>query len=678
MKPMRRAEDFERERHERAVAWAARASEAEEAISVCERWVMDLVDGGVELFSRDDLPGLPTELNLGKRLSAAKLDSLSAAIGWQTEVAQGTEPADAAFIGHALAIASGRAYVAHGPRILSWIGHVVATVDHQGWEAFADAAAAELRRNAAKREQFIEQLTEVVQEANDDPDSMSEVPSRRVSIASLIADFGQSGTFQDIWQSDPQPFVFRWSSAFEILRRADPAEFVSLIADLPHPVFMRECLESRALRSDQNKILELLRLSRSSISQDGSFSLERVVTIILLRLANDQLLTTTRPSVEGFYLHGCHEEMTDQVRINDLDSQVLEFQRLATALLDVIFERDDGFELGWCWLENILRHAPWIRRATAGQRDERIVNQIGLLAGALSARLQPRSDYSGWIREAPPLARQYRAIAVLSVAAYSAQPGNIDIGAVAKDLLKEKTFQLTGAKELIRQAGAPMRCVPGEVLAQKADVDSWFEETWSSIRRRREQFWRRNVMDDVPNVAEILTLWGLGALEALSQRPEVGPARCMALWIAVKEALREARLTERRLGVDFWSAALERLFSFWPKLFTSAEDVPAIDGGETFSGSKELGEVLSPFVGCTIDFMGIIVSLRANGIDAQSLQSATVSTGGDLSRLIPAFLRTTRGLDYVGIWNQSWVDALRKLEKDLLGRRPELGTAAQV
>jgi hypothetical protein len=44
------------------------------------------------LYSRQDLGSLPADLSLVDRLSAEKLDGLSAALAWQIEDAEGKEP----------------------------------------------------------------------------------------------------------------------------------------------------------------------------------------------------------------------------------------------------------------------------------------------------------------------------------------------------------------------------------------------------------------------------------------------------------------------------------------------------------------------------------------------------------------------------------------------------------
>ena len=134
----RTLDDHLRDRRARVASWLEQRTEAETATAVCERWIADLLARGVTLYSRQDLGSLAADLSLVDRLSAEKLDGLSAALAWQIEDAEGKEPHEAALIGHALAAASGHAYAVRGPGKLDWIGHFVASIDGASWEVFAE------------------------------------------------------------------------------------------------------------------------------------------------------------------------------------------------------------------------------------------------------------------------------------------------------------------------------------------------------------------------------------------------------------------------------------------------------------------------------------------------------------------------------------------------------------
>jgi hypothetical protein len=106
-----------------------------------------------------------------------------------------------------------------------------------------------------------------------------------------------------------------------------------------------------------------------------------------------------------------------------------------------------------------------------------MIDQLGILVHAISSRLTPRRTQEAWIADVQPLFRQYRAVALLSVSAFSATADNLDIGAVAEGLLRHNRFELTRASELIHLPGAPLRTIPGYALARIHDRYQQLEES---------------------------------------------------------------------------------------------------------------------------------------------------------------------------------------------------------
>jgi hypothetical protein len=669
MKPMPRTfEDHLRERRARIATWLSQRTEADIVIGLCERWVRDLVESGREPHARHDIPGLPPELDLAIRLSDAGLHTYSDALAWQIAGGEGIEPAEAPLIGHALAVASGRAFVAYGAAKLHWIGHLVSTIDGQAWEAFADSAAAALCEDTGARNAFVEFLLEIVREANEAPDRVTETPSRRVSMASLVEEFVRSGSFQDVWYAGSAPVFFRSNDAFEILRRAEPQRFLEMIDELPHPALVEECLSSRALMDKREDVLGLLRLARPAFDADGSWQRSGMAAVLLVQLASTQLLSTDalpNPTTKPSAAPALPQEATEA---EDLTQAITLFRQAADGLLDILFGRPDGAELGWHWLEYILRELPRYRRHGGDQKSPRlIINRIGILVHALSSRLAPRRTQDMWIAEAAPPIRQYRVVAVLSVAAFSTMEGGLDIGAVARGILKSGGFELTRASELINLPGAPLRTIPGDALARIPDVAAWLTRTWSALRFEREQAWPTLARRGVDaNPAHIMGVWGLGIVESLGA-DETRQDELRAIWQALEAVLREARLVEPRMGKDFWGQAVARLFSWWPRLnvLTSAPTEP-----ETPSAtSAALGRALACYVGINDDFMGIVVSLYQSGIDMPTLDTAVRATGQDLLRMIRRFVEAARGLKDARLWNQDWVAVLVKIETLIAAQR---------
>lgn len=679
MDPMpQQFDDDPRERRAHIAGWLAQRTEADIVTGICERWVRDLADGGRVLHSRHDLPALSPELSLVTRLFEANLGALSDALAWKIDGGEGLEPAEAPLIGHALAVASGRAYAVYGPRKLGWIGHLVSTIDSQAWEAFADSAAAALREDVDRRSEFVEFLAGIIEEANDEPDRMTEIPPRRASMASIVEQFARSGSFQEVWEADLWPGLFRWSDVFEIMRRAEPERFLRMIDELPHPTLVRQCLNSKALTENRSEVLGLLRLAGASFDAEGRWQRRGMAATLLLQLASVQLLSAAN-APDGQGRHSSFAEQQARLtgshvaeKVEDLTKGVTLFSEAANGLLDIVFARSDGVELGWHWLENLLRQIPQ-RLPPADGRGQRkfMINHIGILVHAVSCRLAPLRAQDEWIAQAEPLVRQYRAVAVLSVAAFSSTATNVDIGAVARGLLKRNGFELTRASELIQLPGAPLRTIAGDALARIPNTASWFTDSWSALRFEREQAWHRPPARGgiQANPAEIMGLWGLGVIESLVMNTGLQRDDARAMWLAIELAFREARLVEPRTGKDFWSQAVARLFAWWPGLFASMQEPAASSEETTPVDPAVLGRVLAPYIGISGDFMAVVVSLHQTGVGATQLDRAVHAAGQDLLRMIRRFLETARGLKDRRLWNQEWVAELHSIEAAITAQR---------
>ncbi len=645
-------DDYLHDRRARIASWLEQQNEAGPATTVCETWIADLLDRGLALHSRHDLASLPTDMLLVDRLSAAKFDGLALALKWQIENAEGKEPAEAALIGHALAAASGRAYAVHGPGKLDWIGHFVASINSLLWEEFANFAAKGFRENPGLLEDFTDFLAGIIARANDSPDTVTEIPPRYASMASIVEQFERTRMcFQDVWEADLWPILFRSSDAFEILRRADARRFVVMIDQLPHPTLVKQCLRSKALLASPQDVLTLLRLANSAIDAEGCWHRCGMAAILLLQLASEQLLSP------------CADEEVAE----DLSKDIARFSDAVRSVLDVLFSRPDRIELAWCWLENLLRQIPRVPAVNRSAPRKMMVNRIGILVHALGSRLGPRRAQYAWIAEAKPLSQQFRAVSVLSVAAFTSMDGVLDVGSVAKSLLKCDGFHLTRASELIQLPGAPLRTIPGDALAKIPDAASWFTTTWSVLRFERERAWRAKGHDG-GNPAEIMGLWGLGAIESLVMNAQAQYGDAPGMWVAVERTFREARLVEPRLGRDFWSQAIARLFWWWPQVFTVVHDQAGSVGVASFDLAA-LSRALVPYAEISGDFMAVIISLQQAGLATSMLDDVVHRTGQDLLHMIHRFVAVARRLNDCRAWNPDWVAALRRIEAELAGRR---------
>ena len=478
-------------------------------------------------------------------------------------------------------------------------------------------------------------------------------------MALLVEQFARAGSFQSVWEADRWPVLFRSSSAFEILRKAHPERFIKIIEELPHPALVKQCLSSKALLESPRDVLTLLRIANEAFDGEGRWQRSGVAAILLLQMASEQLLSP-RDGGED------EEDLTKDIEL---------FNDTATEVVDVLFARSDAAELAWCWLENLLCQIP--RLPPAGLRHARkvVINQIGILVHAIASRLAPRRAHEVWIADAPPLARQFRALAILSVLAFTTKARDLDVGLVGKSLLKGSGFELTRVIELIRLPGAPLRVVAGDALAKIRDPALWFTNTWSALRFERERAWRARGKN-IGNPAEIMGLWGLGTIESFVTAGRAHDAEARGMWCAVEQLFREARLVEPRLGRDFWSQAVTRLFWWWPQIFPAVAGL-ADSEGRTSRDIVALGNALAPYAEISGDFMGVIVCLQEGGLTPSELDDAVHRAGQDLLRMICRFVEIARRLDDRRVWNPEWVATLRKLEAAVALHRESSPVTAQ-
>lgn len=656
----RMLDDHSRDRRARVECWLERRTEAEAAAAVCEGWIEDLMACGRTLCSGEDINLLPAHLSLLNRLSTAKLDCLSVALVWQIDTGVGEEPDEAALIGHALAAASGRAYAAHGPDKLEWIGSFVASIYGPLWEDFARSAAETLARYPSALEAYIHFLASIITKAKEAPDTVTQFPPMYGSMASLVEKFLQTGSFQEVWEAHQCPYLFESTGDFEILRRANAKSFVKLIDQLPHPTIVQQCLGARALVESPGDALILLRLANPAFDAEGRWQRSGMAAILLLQLVGEQLIP--RQSDEG--------------DAEDLSESVELFRKMVDQVLDVLFARSDHVELAWHWLENVLRKTPQLRPSEhQGVLRKQIVDRIGILAHALSSRMTPRDDQDAWIAQAEPLARQFRAVAVLCVAGFTTAVADLNVGLIAIGLIKGDGFELTGASNLIQEPQAPMRTLPGHVLARLPTVAAWFISTWSALRFERERAWQFK-RHRGGNPAETMALWGLSTIESLVTDAEARPRDVADMWLATESVFREARLVEPRLGQDFWSLAIARLFRLWPRIFMVSRDQTDRSHDVSLSTAR-LSKALAPYVEISADFMAVIGSLRQAELASSMLDDAVGDAGHDLLRMIRLFIATARQLNAPRLWNPDSVAMLRKVEAEITRcrRKPGLETA---
>lgn len=619
-------------------------AEFEAAIEVCERWIEDLLMRNLALHHLHDLASLPPEMSLADRLVSANLRKLGLAFNWLATSEEGQEPAESALIGYALAVASGRAYAIHRPAKLNWISRFIWSNSVLYWEDFADSAAKTFRVNSHALNRFTVFLNDIVGRANNAEDGVIEFHARGQSLASMLEEFKHPWSIQDVWDGVSHSILLRESAAFEIFRRVDPDNFIKIIDQLPHPDLVSNCLHSRALQASLQHVLILLRSANLVVNADGKVNPNGTAAILLLRLASERLL----------------EQHAKKVDIKDLDEEITIFRNGVKEILEVLFARADGVALAWCWLENLMRQPPNHSQRHLSQHGNLVINYIGILVGEICAQLEHCCIYNAWIKEAKPHFRQYRSAAVLAVAAFT-NKSNVNIGDIAKSLLKNDGFFLSSAAEQACVPMASLRMIPGDALAKIPDVASWYAKTWSELRLEREKSWRNNEIFNA-NPAEILGVWGLGVIESLLNQSQYKDAR--AIWLAVEQIFREAILVEPNYYPLFWTQASASLFHWWPKLFIKNKD-QSDDLEDRSADSALLGKLLFPYVKINREFMAIVISLEKAGLSVFLLKDATNHANQDLLSMIRRFEGITRNLNDSQLFNPAWVDSLKKLEAAL-------------
>ena len=207
-----------------------------------------------------------------------------------------------------------RSSAMHSPSQAGELMSPVARASSTGWDTWFRRSMVKpgtllrippLDHSVAMREQrtaFVEFLMGIVEEANDAPDRVTEIPPRQASMASIVEQFLRTGSFQEVWQADAWPVLFCWSDAFEILRRATPEQFIKLIEELPHPTLVKQCLNSRALAENPGEVLGLLRFASPSFDIDGRWQRNGMTAILLLQLASAQLLSVAKTQDNDVWL----------------------------------------------------------------------------------------------------------------------------------------------------------------------------------------------------------------------------------------------------------------------------------------------------------------------------------------------------------------------------------------
>jgi hypothetical protein len=652
--PEGEAQTLEKGRQRRIAEWRLDTERAQRVLELCATW---LKAGDTAMRPEDwwrGLSDLPEDEKLQHVLRTAGEPVLAEAFEWVTEVHEGVPHPDAPAVMYSFAVACGQLYAEAGPLGAGWISALVWHADSQVWGDFVAAAARHFRADLGRMNALFEVARAVADRAGRDPDSVVNVlpgPKER-PFKAFVEDYAANGNFDEVWRAEGYPAEFQYTSLFEILRLVDEAIFTSLLDALPHPSLVGQCLWTRELRTDIPSLGRLLRLACPSFSSEGEWQVSGKTAVLLLKTITQELLVpeTNRP---GF-------GPTDLVDDEDaaVEAEFREFDAVASEVISALMSRADSMHLGYVWLSYVLRYSA----TQARQRGRtRVIDCPFVLASAICAQLPPLPRPLEWVCEVEPMGRPYRVASVLGVAAQGNSGGRLDFRELASELIV-KSQQVTGGSRWMFSRPMPVAMrLPGAALTHLPDFASWLTSTWSSLRLRREIAWRSIGKPNTANPAEALAIFSLSALEAFQF--EVGQRREAAqrAWYAVEGVVREARLVEPRIGRDFWTRAVARLFEFWLTIVGDAGAVMSDQSPGSGALEEQLAQTISPYLGVNVDFMEAVASLRQSGVTPTQLAGACAALGADLSLLIRRFLETRKRLGDPQAWNPAWINALRAI-----------------
>jgi hypothetical protein len=130
----------------------------------------------------------------------------------------------------------------------------------------------------------------------------------------------------------------------------------------------------------RDDVLRLLSLAGPSF-HEGHWQPHGMAAILLLRLASVQLLSAANEPDDVTPTQSGSPSAESQAT-EELSKAVALFRQAGDGLLDVLFARADGADLGWHWLEHLLREMPRLRTGGGRPRSALKVNHIGILVSA--------------------------------------------------------------------------------------------------------------------------------------------------------------------------------------------------------------------------------------------------------------------------------------------------------
>lgn len=504
------------------------------------------------------------------------------------------------------------------------------------WEAFLDSLRDRLRTPSEACDAAFRRLRLSVENVRDNPVANIPVYQRdRVHIEGRAKRYLASPDIDEAFQQPFDPIVwlkdcFLW----DVLLQVRPADTLTLLGDMPHPVFMRNCFGSARLAGRPEEVGGLIRAAPDAFNGGGAFQARGAVALLLLEIAEIAIEQTVQEP-DGSIL---------VVALDNREALAPAIERCQAAMktiLDALFSRHDAIAIAWAWLERMMFRGK-LRGRPSVSGGGLAVNLPTLAIVGICEHLCWRHDWKEWIGERKKLWRIYRLTSVLSVGTFGQEPDKKRLVSALNWALLEGEIDYAGIEDAIADQQNVVAAIGGRASCMLPDPVAWFAETWQKLRPIREKNWRIVVGGGKHNsVAELLMLWGFAAHGFLPAAERSG------LWASLEKSLRDAWQTDALVYPTVWSNALVRLFGIF--------EVQKGDGSGTTE--EQMANVLLPYAAASYGFVHLVDSLTLHGWPIEVIRDAVAIAGFDLGRLVRQFLAT-----------KELVIALPQANRDEIGR----------
>ncbi len=512
------------------------------------------------------------------------------------------------------------------------------------FDAFRAEAADILGRDAAAKATAVAETARKVAEAWQNPGKFAIFTQEQAGVGEATLEYQNEPAIMEAWETRLDSHVRFGSTLLTILATADTAEFLRQAGALPHPVFAEQVLPD-ASRLGEGDLLRLLRDAPAAFDNAGIYQAAGMMAVRLLHRVAEKI------RLVAWGERGAAPVPPEERA--QLEPARAETERVTARYLDVLFTRTDAAFLAWAWLARLIyegdHRGHWQPDRRRG--DGIVLDPLILLIVALARRLEPRPDFEGWVRAAPPLWRIERAMAGVAVGAFAARPAR----SASRDLLEWTLATLAppfpGAADAALRSDSVTGRIGAYGLLGADHPGDRLTHLWQTVRPLREQAWRTSAADDDHHaVAQLLILWGLDAVEAAP------PGIRQPLWEAFDGMLRDAAQVDRvTFHGEFWPNVLQRYGRVVARLLGDAEDQAA-----------QLAQVVRCHVGPDQEFVGFSLAFIRAGGDRSVMQAAVAVVGEDLSRILRRFLDRERLRAGPGRFNGLWLDEVTSLSEAMV------------